>query len=574
MHNSPQLKKLVKRACGIALCVPLWVHADNSAGKYDSPQFLANDAQFSPWIYPLQYFAAHPGNYSYIWTMYCINVDYFAQISPADNQVLAHVKDPAMPMNQDVTRYVFNLMDNSNKINSLKVYYADGDWGADKLEKLLPNNAANAVISKGKQGKDWNSLTSHAKVFQASNNQNLYVSVSGSLNLQTVGLTAKANNALRFIETTPQLYNDFSNFSNSVVANDASNQFSGDGSLNSSGIKVPPVYINNYQVKFYAGRGNEFVGGNQTTETAPWPNYINPPVAHEHDKDVINWYDQVIYDAAKELKQGKTVNIYVAAFEIGQDSPFIDNLWRFAANGFENKHGPQRGDTTPLASQYPGQLHIYVLWQFHKVKNKKSADSIPTSLHGLFKHMLKDLKSDNDTQTTTTDLNNTSISVANGAYTLTAAQIWPVNDPKGPQTPQDMHNKFVIMDVVGHESERKLYVTSSNLDQPEVGSGKLWQVGTIISARKDSGIWSGANAATPNLWNAYKHYYDLLWDSRVNGKNPGQINFYKVIAKEHLAGKVNWIETVPTGKFNPAQAPQAGIDAFFYPVPFSATAPQ
>jgi len=125
------------------------------------------------------------------------------------------------------------------------------------------------------------------------------------------------------------------------------------------------------------------------------------------------------------------------------------------------------------------------------------------------------------------------------------------------------------LDVPGHEEERRIYVPSSNLDTPGVGSGRLWQAGTIIAARPGSGLWSGENAGKRHLFNAYKHYFAMLWESRDGQPAAGQVAFYARIAREHLAGDVNWIETVPQNGDPATVTPREGIDAFFFPVPLT-----
>ena len=156
------------------------------------------------------------------------------------------------------------------------------------------------------------------------------------------------------------------------------------------------------------------------------------------------------------------------------------------------------------------------------------------------------------------------------AFVLESALVWPALDaagrPVNPGTPRDMHNKFVLLDVPGHETGRRLYVSSSNLDTPGQGSGRLWQAGTIVAARPGSGLWSGKNAHARQLWGAYKHYFELLWASREGQPGAGQAAFHEAISRERLAGQVNWIETTPDGA-PPSGAPRPGIDAFFFPVP-------
>ena len=103
-----------------------------------------------------------------------------------------------------------------------------------------------------------------------------------------------------------------------------------------------------------------------------------------------------------------------------------------------------------------------------------------------------------------------------------------------------------------------------------MGSGRLWQAGTIVSAGAGPGAWSNATRGAPSLWNAYHRYFGMLWDNRDGQPASGQIAFYERIASEHLRGAVNWIETVGTAGGAQGQ-PREGIDAYFYPMPLLVT---
>ena len=105
------------------------------------------------------------------------------------------------------------------------------------------------------------------------------------------------------------------------------------------------------------------------------------------------------------------------------------------------------------------------------------------------------------------------------------------------------------------------------MDTPNVGSGKLWQVGTTLQEGPAANPWSGTNANRPSLWMAYKQYFELLWSNREGEPNAGQINFSKLIDQKRSVGLVNWIETVPTDSNGNSQTLKEGIDAFFFPIP-------
>jgi hypothetical protein len=313
------------------------------------------------------------------------------------------------------------------------------------------------------------------------------------------------------------------------------------------------VRIGPYQVWFYAGRDDEFVGGVGGADQEAWPMYLNPPRPGQHASGTVNWFDAAIQDAARQLRQGRTVKLSVAMFEVGQEAAFVENLWKFVGEGFAGSVTEDRTSGDRVASPFPGNLEVRFLWQFQSLRDPDS------TTHASLIGSPELARSDPAT---------------GGTYRLSSARIWPPRDGAGnfvdPITPQDMHVKFLLLEVVGHESERRLYVTSSNLDQPGKGSGKLWQVGTIVGEYPGSGAWSGANAGKPGLWNAYRKYFDMLWAVRDGQPEAGQVAFFQRIAPEHLRGTMNWIETVPAGSPPGAGPSVEGIDAFFFPVPISA----
>lgn len=515
---------------------------------YDSPSFLPNDTQFCPWIYPLKYCYEAQSTYNFSIHMGFLNPDYYAYIDKDKGVVF--LKGQEQTAQTDVPRYVLQLIDNTNSVSTLQILYGAGFFNIEKLKTLLPNTVSIADIKKGKSHNKWKNPKTHAKVLQLDNGKDKYFSTHGSLNLQTVGLTCKGNNSLRFTENSPVLYSYFLALANAAESGSGKGKFpDSKGTKYSSSTDLPPARVGNYMVSFYCGKADEFVGGVDSAD-ADWPLYINPPIDKQHDKGVVNWYDAIIYDAAIQLRQGRSVNLYIAVYEAGEESTFLNNLWRFVAEGFNDLKTEDRHSDKTVLSRYMGNLNVQFLWQCQKIRKESSTT-------------YQNLNSKSSLSFTDSNTGN--------SYKLESAKIWPLYDsdgnPANPTTPYAMHNKMMLMDVPGFESERKLYVTSSNLDYPKVGSGDLWQAATIIREYPGSEIWSGANASNPNLWNGYKKYFDMLWHNREGQPDSGQLNFYKKIAKEHLNGNMNWIETVPKAAFSKSVTPEEGIDAFFYPIP-------
>ena len=515
-----------------------------------APIFLPNAPRFNPWTWPLDRFAGRKGLYACDIHMGFLNTDYFCDITP--DKGVDFVRDKQRTAVDDVTRRVLARIDGCETMGSVVIRYGVGDVSPDAVRALLPRSGKTALVQEGKQHGNWGNPETHAKVLQLSDGQAEYYTIHGSLNLQTVGLSCKGNNALRFVERSPQLYSAFTALSDSAGAGSGLRRFpNGQGLANSSGTDLPPAAIGNYLVWFYAGRGDAFVGGMPTSPNRPWPLYLNAPYAGQHADDRINWYDAALYDAAAQLRQGRDVRLDIAVFEIGETAWFVENLFRLVEEGFAGGRTEDRTINTHLALARPGNLTVRFLWQFQSGDGKAQTGTAAL-LHGPSMIRRVDPTTGN-------------------AYTITMARIWPKLNQNGiavnPGTPHDMHNKLMLLDVAGHEEERRIYVTSSNLDTPEVGSGRLWQAGTIISTRPGSSIWSGDNAGKRHLFNAYKHYFDMLWDSREGQPDAGQVAFYERIVREHLAGDVNWIETVPQQGDPAACTPLEGIDAFFFPVP-------
>ena len=551
----------MKRTSRLALACLLGVLA--AAGLFPGPGwsdkgpeagpgqvFLANDPRYNPWSWPLDRFAGRQGVYACDIHMGFLNTDYFCDIAPG--QGVDFVTDRLRTPADDVTRRALARLDACDALDSLTIRYGVGDISPDGLRALLPRTGATALIEEGKRHGRWGNPETHAKVLQLSDGRSEYYTVHGSLNLQTVGLTCKGNNALRFVERRPGLYADFAALSEAAGAGSGQGRFpGGQGLADSSGTDLPPVAIGDYMVWFYAGRGDAFVGGAPASADRPWPRYLNPPYPGRHAVGQVNWYDAALFDAAAQLRQGRDVHLDIAVFEIGETAWFVENLFRFVDEGFAGARPEDRASGARLTATRPGNLTVRLLWQFQS-GNGKAATTTATLLRG--PSVLRRV----DPATGKTSV-------------LEMARVWPKLAPDGtalnPGTPHDMHNKMMLLDVAGHEEERRIYVTSSNLDTPGAGSGRLWQAGTIIAARPGSGIWSGEHARQRQLFTAYQHYFDLLWDSREGQPGAGQVAFFERIAQEHLAGNVNWIETVPRQGDPTAGAPEEGIDAFFFPVP-------
>jgi len=512
--------------------------------------FLANDPRYNPWSWPLDRLFGRQSLAACDIHMGFLNTDYYCDISPGAGVdfVTDRLRTPA----DDVTRRVLARLDGCAGLNALTIRYGVGDVSPDGVRALLPHTGTLALIEEGKQHGRWGNPETHAKVLQLSDGKAEHYTVHGSLNLQTVGLTCKGNNALRFVERQPQLYADFAALSAAAGAGDGQGRFpGGTGDADSSGTDLPPVPVGNYLVSFYAGRGQAFVGGAPASPERPWPLYLNAPYPGQHADGLVNWYDAALFDAAAQLRQGRDVRLDIAVFEIGETAWFVEHLFRFVDEGFYGGRTEDRGSDVRLDTPRPGNLTVRFLWQFQS--GNGTADTATAAL----------LRGPAEIRR---------IDPASGkAFVLTQARVWPKLGPHGlavnPGTPHDMHNKVMLLTVPGHEEARRLYVTSSNLDTPGQGSGRLWQAATIVAARPGSGIWSGDNAGKRQLFNAYAHYFELLWDSREGQPGAGQVAFYERIAREHRAGAVNWIETVPLDGDPAAATPREGIDAFFFPVP-------
>ena len=501
------------------------------------------DPALNPWLSPLNQCAIQPGQYHIDMDMGFLNTDYSCRIDPRlgaqfDTKTIQST-------NRDAARLILSKINSCQQLTAERVLVGASRNTAKQIQELIPTSPPESVVKIGKRNEGWNPPETHAKVFQLDNGLDQFFTVHGSLNLQTVGLTCKANNALRFTEANPVLYNYFQKLGDAVLVNDGKAGFGNDGEINSSGTNLVPARIGNYSVQFYGGRGMGFVGSVSALQNKSWPDYINPSIKNQHAPGVVNWYDNIIYDAAKQLRQGRSVKIDVLIFEIGEENAFVNNLWCFVQTGFSDGKSEDKTSNENVPSPFIGKLNVRFLWQFQSGHNKN---------------------------TKTYDILNgpSKITSPQANYTIETARIWPILDSSGitvnPGTPRDMHNKLAILDVPGHEEERRIYVTSSNMDTPNLGSGKLWQAGTIIEARKGAHPWSGSNTDKPSLWKAYQQYFELLWSNREGHPNAGQIYFSKLIDEKRSNGFVNWIETMPQNS-DVNQNPKEGIDAFFFPIP-------
>ncbi len=333
----------------------------------------------------------------------------------------------------------------------------------------------------------------HIKTLQCTNGR-VFLTQHGSANLQTVGVTTKANNSLVFVETggpdqTPPLYGWFKDLWQAVVS-DTGTVFPG-GGRDSSGLDgmTRPVTIGDRQVSFYAGRRNAFVGPTWTDGglSRPFPSNLYPPTGGELPDpgfETVNWYDQIILDAGTRLAKGEDVAIDLYMFEIGESNPFIDNLFRLVKYGFVDCPEPScpgYADRKPVAiskspaapppaDAFPGHLTVNLYYQFQQPGKPKGADPTRTTayLQG---------------------------PIASGSpnYRMTVTKVWQgftsshlPGNPRVPDTPQDMHLK---VGVVTAGRQVRLYVATSNLDMPNQGSGRKWQAGTRIDTTPDDGLY-------------------------------------------------------------------------------------
>lgn len=451
----------------------------------DSPICTLNTDYLSQWSYPQASFSPSSGD-----TKYSNSPDVSWQLFTKINSFLP---------NDGNIHIVTDGVDHSSMIDNTET-------DTRCFGNIDPNNVhiASSIT-------DW---VTHGKTVQMSNGK-VYFSQNGSANLQTLEMTSKANNSMVFVETSSShlLYDNFKNLWESVYhhGSDPSKDtnttlYFPNGSICSSGI-IDPVSVGNRTVTFYAGRYNCFVGetySGEVTDTAslidayPFPSNLYPPVKGElpqtssgtDDITNVNWYDQVVLDTGNLLAKGYYVKVDVANFEIAKVNPFVDNLYRFVQNGFENGKSISKAGTSPAPAaqnnNFPGNLTVNFYYQYQDDWWKNEGTTTQA--------FLTSGAEGTDTYGNTTRTVNNSIS----NYTITSTLVWQGfknssldGNPNKPATPQDMHHKFAVIQYSTDSGTTylpyKLYVTSSNLDQPCVGSGERWQAGTVITPSNTTG---------------------------------------------------------------------------------------
>jgi hypothetical protein len=471
---------------------------------------------YNPWCVPLHQAAADENSYIKI-NMGYINAANTCNV--ADDEILYASHSTS---SYDITDEFFQILQSSNSSclgDGEDQCCCQNEYGIGIVGNHI-NEEATAMIDDLQSscedymiptGSSTDGHHTHCKVMQVETKDDsgdkVYYSAHGSLNMQPVGMTCKGNNVIRFKEISPSkdLYTYFKYLWESVKHDDGE-QFPDTGTSQSSGTTLDEVSLETtdhgtYSIKFYAGKAELFVGGAESLDDN-WPDYINPPVHGEHASGHISFYDLILYDAYQLLYgalDNPTVKLYIAVYEIAEESSFIDTLWKFAGKAAEDNKS----------------LSVTLYYQY----DKGALDAA------------QEVSRDN----------------------ITVIQSWGPND-KTP-TQNQMHNKFMLLDVVDNSKYRKLYVTSSNLDEAGDGSGKLWQVGTRITNVTDWG--SSSENVDDNLWAAYKNYFDVLteYDSGTT-----QIDLINDMVALHEADDMNYIET---------SSGEAGIDAFFFPAPIT-----
>jgi hypothetical protein len=431
------------------LCVCVYANAQNS------------DAQLSPFVYIVNYIKNNDANMTNYPEFYFnegyLNFNRNEYININKTFTPNTTEYISRNGSANITESLFetiNKIPNAGQNTHIIAYSSDAPNRLLAFDTLNPNHIhINKKLYK-----------THGKNMQGSNGK-VWFSQNGSLNLQTVGESCKANNSIVFVETKPILYKHFQGLWKSIYKDSADREFFPDGTSDSTGLhSTYPIAIGDRNVSFYGGRCNSFVG---LANNATFPFNLTPPIMGEiSNMSAINWFDTIIYDAGMLLMQNKSVNIDIVMFEIGKQNPFIDNLYRFVTNGFENNISISKAyKYQKLPSTYLGKLNVNLYYQF---------------------------QSPSQIQTTTKQYLDKG-SVKNGEYNLNATKVWQDFAYMGqqePKTPQDMHNKFAILSYNenGHKIYHKLYITTSNLDEPCVGSGKKWQSGTIISANSHNDL--------------------------------------------------------------------------------------
>lgn len=411
------------------------------------------------------------------------------------------------------------------------------------------------VLPKAELRTDLAEFTTHGKTVQCTNGR-VYLTQNGSTNLQTVGVTTKANNSLVFVETAvagepPRMYRQFRDLWQAVVQ-DSGSVFPG-GGRDSSGLSgmTTPVELGGRPVSFYAGRRNAFVGPswNDGGLSIPFPDNLHPPTAGElpgDDLGTVNWYDQVILDAGQRLVAGEAVTVDVFMFEVGSSNPFVDNLARLVEHGFVDcpvfacpRYFSRRpvaiskkpGAPVP-ATAFPGQLTVNFHYQFQSGCQKSTR-----------------------CRNRTFETLNQPVAGGQPNYRMNVVKVWQgftesrmKGNPQQPFTPQDMHLKVVVLTA---GAQARLYVATSNLDQPNVGSGRKWQAGNTVDLRADD-----------PLLQLYRRELDRIAGDGFLSQR-----------------KLGFANAVNNSYFDPGLAPgggtptRDGIAAFLFPLNLTAAAP-
>ncbi|RBP05050.1 hypothetical protein DFR50_13735 [Roseiarcus fermentans] len=452
---------------------------------------LQNEPQNSPFAYILDALARHPGTpQCYIdegYLNFLEDWDLDPDIVPTPGGGTSDIRrwrypPGSEPGSPDVTRTFLSGLDAIRGADvNVAVSRKDCDGCANQRPYLRE------VLPKGRLHIDLPADATHAKTVQCSNGS-VYMTQNGSTNLQTVGVTTKANSALVFVELgapdrAPPLYARFRTLWRAVVE-DTGTVFPG-GTHDSSGLDgmTTPAEIGGRKVSFYAGRRHAFVGPTWSDGglSRPFPDNLHPPAEGEvDDLQTVDWYDQVILDAATWLAEGRAVTVDVFMFEVGAANPFVDNLARLVRFGFVDcpvaacpsfasakvVSVSKKPGAVPAPSAFPGKLTVNFYYQFQNGCARRAGCA-----------------------TTTSQYLNSPIAGGSSDYTMRVRKVWQgfadsrmEGNPERPFTPQDMHLKVVVV-TAGRQA--KLYISTSNLDTPDKGSGRKWQAGTVVDTAVD-----------------------------------------------------------------------------------------
>ncbi len=515
---------------------------------------LQNNPKYSPFAYILNYISNSPGNpecyinegYLNFLEDYYLNPDIVPTASSGTNDI--HQWPYPLGNEQGSPDITLTLLTGINAIPNvgpntyIAVSSSDCD-GCSESKHYIQN--ALPTMPLANLHTNLSADTTHGKTLQCSNGT-VYFTQNGSLNMQTVGETTKANNSLVFVEmgslgNVPKMYAYFKGLWNAVV-NDTGVSYFTNGTKDSSGLEGmnEPVTIGQRQVSFYAGRNNSFVGPTWSDGglSITFPNNLYPPTQGEVNGDMknVNWYDQILLDAGNQLAKENTVNIDIYMFEIGTINPFIDNLYRFLKYGFvasESSTNPvaisKIKDAKVPSSRFPGNLTVNLYYQYQDIPYcpGSTTNLCPTSTYN---YLINPVVSGSQ------------------KYSMTVKKVWQgfrnstfPGNPDTPDTPQDMHLK---VDTVTYGNHVNLYVTSSNLDMPSVGSGKKWQAGNIIKITLND-----------KLYALYKQEFDSI-------STDGYLSQYRL----------GFINAQNNSFFDSGIAPQgqtisnSGIAAFIFPM--------